>query len=57
MRGGTGTPRPLSALLPPVRLVGLVGLVAGWVCGTCGGGGVASDGTTCPDCDGHGHTL
>ncbi|GGU07448.1 hypothetical protein [Actinomadura citrea] len=30
--------------------------VVGWVCGTCGGGGVASDGSTCPDCNGHGHT-
>ncbi|MFE9105467.1 hypothetical protein [Actinomadura geliboluensis] len=40
-------PRPL-----PVLLV----LVVGWACGTCGGGGVASDGSTCPDCNGHGHT-
>ena len=32
------------------------GPVEGWVCGTCGGGGVASDGSTCPDCNGHGHT-
>ncbi|MEU8306885.1 hypothetical protein AB0C84_25345 [Actinomadura sp. NPDC048955] len=30
--------------------------VVGWVCGTCGGGGIASDGSTCPDCNGHGHT-
>jgi DnaJ-class molecular chaperone len=32
-------------------------LVHGWACGTCGGGGVASDGSTCADCDGHGHTC
>jgi hypothetical protein len=32
-------------------------MVRGWACATCGGGGVASDGSTCPDCDGHGHTL
>lgn len=30
--------------------------VRAWVCGTCGGGGVASDGSTCSDCHGHGHT-
>ncbi len=34
----------------------LLPLVVGWVCGTCGGGGIASDGSTCPDCNGHGHT-
>lgn len=38
-------------------LVGLVLPLVGWVCGTCGGGGVASDGSTCPDCNGHGHTY
>lgn len=54
MRTRTGHPRPLPALLP---LLPLVGLVVGWVCGTCGGGGVASDGSTCPDCNGHGHTI
>ncbi|WP_163062779.1 hypothetical protein [Actinomadura bangladeshensis] len=47
MRARTGHPRPLPMLLV---------LVVGWVCGTCGGGGVASDGSTCPDCHGHGHT-
>ena len=47
-------PPPSHALTSDVRLVGLF---AGWVCGTCGGGGIASDGATCPDCDGHGHTL
>ncbi|MDL4776354.1 hypothetical protein [Actinomadura xylanilytica] len=26
-----------------------------WTCVTCGGGGVASDGSTCPDCEGFGH--
>lgn len=26
-----------------------------WSCCSCGGGGVASDGGTCPDCDGYGH--
>ncbi|MFI0480504.1 hypothetical protein [Actinomadura sp. 9N215] len=41
---------------PPRIPVRLVGLLVGWVCGTCGGGGVASDGSTCPDCNGHGHT-
>ncbi|NVI88880.1 hypothetical protein [Actinomadura sp. BRA 177] len=51
MRARTGHPRPLPIL------VRLVGLVLGWVCGTCGGGGVASDGSTCPDCNGHGHTV
>lgn len=35
----------------------LGGLVVGWVCATCGGGGIASDGSTCADCGGHGHTL
>ncbi len=33
----------------------LLVLACGWRCGTCGGGGIASDGTTCPDCHGHGH--
>lgn len=32
-------------------------VVWGWACATCGGGGVASDGSRCPDCDGHGHTC
>ena len=50
----TGTADTAGSL--PV-LAGLVGLVVRWVCGTCGGGGIASDGSTCPDCDGHGHTL
>ena len=39
---------------PPLLV--LLGFVVGWACSTCGGGGVASDGSTCPDCDGHGHT-
>jgi DnaJ-class molecular chaperone len=43
-------PAPSRALAPLARLF------AGWVCGTCGGGGVASDGSTCPDCNGNGHT-
>ncbi|MEV3924392.1 hypothetical protein [Actinomadura coerulea] len=43
-------PAPSHALAPLARSV------VGWVCGTCGGGGVASDGSTCPDCHGHGHT-
>ncbi|MES9602155.1 hypothetical protein [Actinomadura sp. NPDC000929] len=43
-------PAPSRALVPLARLV------VGWVCGTCGGGGIASDGSTCPDCNGHGHT-
>lgn len=43
-------PRPLPV---PVRAASLP---LGWACGTCGGGGVASDGATCADCDGHGHT-
>ena len=47
MRARTGDPRPLPAL---------VRLLVAWACGTCGGGGVASDGSTCPDCGGHGHT-
>ncbi|MEV5824814.1 hypothetical protein AB0L25_04485 [Spirillospora sp. NPDC052242] len=29
--------------------------VQGWACCSCGGGGVASDGETCPDCHGTGH--
>lgn len=41
---------------PSRALASLVRLVVGWVCGTCGGGGVASDGSTCSDCNGHGHT-
>ncbi|XRQ08894.1 hypothetical protein ACN3XK_72500 [Actinomadura welshii] len=50
--GHTSSPRPpLLALLVP-----LLGLLVGWACSTCGGGGVASDGATCPDCTGHGHT-
>lgn len=41
----------------PFRALALLArLVVGWVCGTCGGGGVASDGSTCSDCNGHGHT-
>ncbi|WP_165495268.1 hypothetical protein [Actinomadura roseirufa] len=36
---------------PPVLLV------HGWVCGSCGGGGIASDGSTCSDCHGLGHTT
>ncbi|MFI0406114.1 hypothetical protein [Actinomadura sp. 3N508] len=47
----TGHPRPLVTFLT------LVGIALGWVCGTCGGGGVASDGSTCLDCNGHGHTY
>ncbi|MGW2312796.1 hypothetical protein [Actinomadura luteofluorescens] len=43
-------PAPSRTLAPCARSV------VGWVCGTCGGGGVASDGSTCPDCNGHGHT-
>ncbi|WP_157430968.1 hypothetical protein [Actinomadura macra] len=42
-----------SSLL--VLLAWACGPVTGWACGTCGGGGVASDGSTCPDCHGHGH--
>ncbi|WP_433476753.1 hypothetical protein ACQPZP_06655 [Spirillospora sp. CA-142024] len=42
-------------LVPHARTLP-VRLVLGWVCGTCGGGGVASDGSTCADCNGHGHT-
>ncbi|SPT59877.1 Uncharacterised protein [Actinomadura madurae] len=53
MRPRTGHPGPLPALVPALVPVGSV---VGWVCGTCGGGGVASDGSTCPDCTGHGHT-
>jgi DnaJ-class molecular chaperone len=41
---------------PSLAIAQFAVLFAGWVCGTCGGGGVASDGTTCPDCNGHGHT-
>ncbi|MFA1546786.1 hypothetical protein [Actinomadura chokoriensis] len=44
-------PAPSRVLIPFVRLL------VGWVCGTCGGGGVSSDGSTCPDCNGHGHTY
>lgn len=47
----TTHPRPL-----PVPALVSLGLVVGWACGTCGGGGIASDGSTCPACDGHGHT-
>ncbi|WP_165970608.1 hypothetical protein [Actinomadura sp. 6K520] len=47
-----------TAPAPPPIAVGVpvCGLVVGWACGTCGGGGIASDGSTCPDCNGHGHT-
>ncbi|MBT2206846.1 hypothetical protein [Actinomadura sp. NEAU-AAG7] len=54
------TPHPTRPLRgrpddrPPLPVL-LVPLVWGWVCGSCGGGGVASDGTTCPDCHGHGY--
>ncbi|MFG2022044.1 hypothetical protein [Actinomadura geliboluensis] len=62
MHTATGHPRPQPT---PVRLARLVSPafvsaavpVVGWVCGTCGGGGVASDGSTCADCHGHGHTI
>ncbi|WP_329095140.1 hypothetical protein OG979_11655 [Actinomadura citrea] len=43
-------PAPSRTVAPFARLV------VCWACGTCGGGGVASDGSTCPDCNGHGHT-
>ncbi|WP_157406361.1 hypothetical protein [Actinomadura chibensis] len=49
------TLNPIVQTTPPVP--GDFRLVVGWVCGTCGGGGVASDGSTCPDCNGHGHTT
>ena len=49
--------RTLITARPPRTFPRLVGLVVAWVCATCGGGGVASDGSTCPDCDGHGHTY
>lgn len=38
-----------------VVLALIAGAVRGWACCSCGGGGVASDGATCPDCHGTGH--
>ncbi|MFC5748339.1 hypothetical protein [Actinomadura rugatobispora] len=35
---------------PPV-----VVCVRRWACGTCGGRGIASEGETCPDCNGFGN--
>jgi hypothetical protein len=35
-----------APLVPPVQR---------WQCCHCGGGGLTSDGDTCPHCDGSGH--